>query len=67
MKRQFVESMKRLYENNKIDKNKVVELFKSGKITKEEEMYILDAHQGLWYFMPEVICKYFIKEEREYG
>lgn len=43
---QFVESMKRLYVSGKVDIEKIVELFESGKITKEEKMYILDAANG---------------------
>ena len=39
---QFVESLKRLYHNNKLTTNKVVELFKNSKITEEEKMYILN-------------------------
>lgn len=39
--RQFVESLKRLYKNNKITKDKVVTLFKENKITEEEKNYIL--------------------------
>lgn len=44
MQRQFVESMKRLYESNKVKKEKVIELHNSGKITKSEKEYILNAH-----------------------
>lgn len=40
---QFVESMKRLYANKKIDEQKVIELFQSHKITEEEKWYILKA------------------------
>ena len=39
---QFVESMKRLYTKGMIDKEKIVELFKGGKITEEEKLYILN-------------------------
>lgn len=39
--RQFVESLKRLYANSKLSKEKVVELFESGKITENEKKYIL--------------------------
>ena len=39
---QFVESIKRLYKNNKIKKEKVVELFNDGKITMDEKNYILN-------------------------
>lgn len=41
---QFVESMKRLYESNKVTKEKVIELFNSGKITSAEKTYILNTH-----------------------
>ena len=37
----FVESLKRLYKNNKIDIIKIDELFQSKKITEEEKDYIL--------------------------
>ena len=39
---QFVESMRRLYENEKINKEKVIELFNNGKITMDEKNYILN-------------------------
>lgn len=39
--RQFVESVKRLYQNKKITKSKIVELFESKKINEEEKNYIL--------------------------
>lgn len=38
--RQFVETMKRLYVNGKVNENKIVELFESEKITSEEKEYI---------------------------
>lgn len=41
--RQFVESLKRLYNDNKLPKEKVLELFKNGKITEDEKKYILGA------------------------
>ena len=40
----FVDALKRLYQDKKIDMKKIVELFESGKITKEERDYILDTH-----------------------
>ena len=40
---QFVESIKRLYKNGKVAKDKIVELFESKKITEEELSYILDV------------------------
>ena len=39
---QFVESLKRLYERNQIDNQKVIELFKNKKITEDEKIYILN-------------------------
>ena len=43
MKRQFVESLKRLYLDDKVTSEKVIELFQSGKITEEEKWEILNA------------------------
>lgn len=43
MERQFIESIKRLYVNGKLNEEKIVELYENGKITKEEKMYILDV------------------------
>ena len=40
----FVESIKRLYMNEKIDKEKIMELRINGKLTIDEVNYILDAH-----------------------
>lgn len=40
---QFVESMKRLYKDGKVEEKKIVELFVSDKITEEEKLYILDV------------------------
>lgn len=45
--RQFVEIMKNLYKNMKVDEQKIVELFESKKITDEEKWYILNARKGL--------------------
>ena len=39
----FVESMRRLYRDKKVTKDKILELFESGKITEEEKSYILNA------------------------
>jgi len=39
---QFVESLKRLYQNHMIDENKVIELFKNNKITESDKDYILN-------------------------
>ena len=38
---QFVESLKRLYERNQINEQKVMELLKNKKITENEKEYIL--------------------------
>jgi len=38
---QFVESLKRLYDNNTIKETKVVSLYNNNKITKDEMAYIL--------------------------
>ena len=40
----FVESLKRLYADGKVDEKKLEELRKNEKITDEELNYILDAH-----------------------
>ena len=40
--RQFVESLKRLYNGNLINKQKVIELFEKNKITENEKKYILE-------------------------
>ena len=45
--RQFVESLKRLYNDNKINEVKITELFNDGKITEEEMLYILKPFKGL--------------------
>jgi hypothetical protein len=39
----FVESMRRLYRDGKVDAKKIVELFENKKITEEEKWYILNA------------------------
>lgn len=39
----FVESIKRLFGDGKIDEKKVLELFESKRISEEEKMYILDV------------------------
>lgn len=41
--RQFVESLKRLYANEKLTEEKVIQLFKNGKITENEKNYILEV------------------------
>lgn len=40
----FVESLKRLYADSKVNEEKLEELCKNGKITEEELNYILEAH-----------------------
>jgi hypothetical protein len=42
--RQFVESMKRLYQNGMVSKEKVVQLYESGKIAENEKAYILEVN-----------------------
>ena len=39
----FVESMRRLYRDGKVDEKKIISLFNEGKITEEEKSYILNA------------------------
>lgn len=39
----FVESIKRLYQSNQISKEKVLELYKSKKITEDEMNYIFEV------------------------
>ena len=39
----FAESIKRLYMDEKVDKEKVVNLCKNGKLTEDEKNYILEA------------------------
>ena len=38
---QFIESLKRLYDNNMIKDDKVIKLFEGRKITDAEKAYIL--------------------------
>lgn len=38
---QFIESLRRLYQENKISNDTVTRLFSEGKITEEEKLYIL--------------------------
>lgn len=40
--RQLVESLKRLFNNSKIDKEKIVERYEKKVITEEEMNYILN-------------------------
>lgn len=39
----FVESMRRLYRDGRVDEKKIIELFESKRITDEEKSYILNA------------------------
>lgn len=39
----FVESIKRLYKDGKINESKIIELFQNGKITEEEKWDILNV------------------------
>lgn len=41
--RKFVEIMKQLYADKKVDEHKIIELFKAHKITEEEKWEILKA------------------------
>ena len=41
---QFIESLRRLYINGKVNEEKILELRKNEKITEEEQNYILEAH-----------------------
>ena len=42
--REFVKSLKRLYQNGELSEHKIVELVNAGKITQEEKFFILNAH-----------------------
>jgi hypothetical protein len=42
----FVESMRRLYRDEKVSMAKIVELYENKKITDEEKWYILNARKG---------------------
>lgn len=44
MMNQFVESLKRLYQSERLTTDKVIELFQNGKITEEQKWYILNAN-----------------------
>ena len=41
---QFVESMKRLYQNGMVSEIKIIEIYKNGKITESEKSYILEVN-----------------------
>lgn len=43
----FVESMRRLYRDGKVDDKKIIELFQVKKISEEEKWHILNARKGL--------------------
>lgn len=38
---QFIESLRRLYQGDKIAEERIIKLFDDGKITVEEKLYIL--------------------------
>lgn len=38
---QFIESLRRLYQDGKLQEERVNKLFEDGKITVEEKLYIL--------------------------
>lgn len=40
---QFIESLRRLYNDGKVSKETVIRLFDDGKISAEEKSYILDV------------------------
>ena len=40
---QFIESLRRLYHDEKISEERIIKLFEDGKITVEEKLYILSA------------------------
>lgn len=40
---EFVESLKRLYQNGLLETVRIILLFDNGKITEEEKDYILNA------------------------
>lgn len=42
--REFVKSLKRLYQNKDISIETIDNLLDAGKITREERFYILNAH-----------------------
>lgn len=42
----FVESLRRLYRDGKLDASKVIKFFEDGKITEEEKWLILNARKG---------------------
>lgn len=41
----FVESMRRLYKDGKVDAKKILELFENKKISEEEKWHILNARK----------------------
>lgn len=43
----FVESIRRLFKDGKVSKEKVLELFQNGKITEEELVYILEVENDV--------------------
>lgn len=43
----LAESVKRLYTDGMLDKDKILDLYKNGKLTIDETNYILDSQEGL--------------------
>lgn len=37
----FIESLRRLYENNKVEEKKILELYQKGTINEDDKNYIL--------------------------
>ena len=44
MVNQFIESVKRLYDEGKIKEDKILQWYDEGKITIEDKMFILEVH-----------------------
>lgn len=42
---QFIESLRRLYNNKKVSKETIVKLFDDSKISVKEKLYILDTDE----------------------
>lgn len=41
MVKQFIKSLRRLYQDGKLNEERVIKLFEDGKISAEEKLYIL--------------------------
>lgn len=41
---QFIESLRRLYDNGRVSEETVIRLFNDGKISVEEKVYILSVN-----------------------